>query len=809
MSAPIDASTKEEEERVEAILETPRVLTRNLIPALTQGLDASDLLECYALVRTAPLHGIANSTISIQKMVLGIRFRPKAGDVELHIKEPMELTLEYGPQRVGTRLNDEATPTVQMEDSTSYLTWDNAGKVYFTRKFVKENFLSSYYMASITGAVLDELLTAAVEYSEQRKVYQPFAVYSETKGKQLLRSSSSSDFTWFIWSHMAKLGVEIDPILPPPVYEVRLWVKSMEKVIPQPSVAQEAATFYKKLYNCLEAIATKNYGTFVAPGSKAASTSESQIPSASPSSKPAPHSLTTHVPTTVADLVPEEHDDDNNQKNGSKNSDGANENDGSEHDDGPKRKVRRRLEDDQLEDGFDDFDSEDDPDEQSESTTIESPSSQTGDNLQPGKDTSSEEVQLTNSSQTLSPSLSENASGSSLESPFPTQEPSSIQDDSNDNPVQEQQTPGKEDPGQGVEKTKQAADEAQKAADQAKIVAETEGDTKAADAAQAAANAAQAAATATSEAAAQAAMDSLMSRDGVMMSSIVTTCLTNPRFDIASMDENGTISTDAYLYRDSSFYYRLELASPYLEVAKLARQLPKATVVSQIGSGGDIVDWTLALTVVFVVCFMVLLICQQMGCHFVETIFKCQRWFFNPRKYDYEGDLITSGGGGPLFYFGQNGIPVSMGGRITSYSPIHERHTLDQMLEDSTISHEKAGLRVPQLSSPSESIWKEPEEMEMTSLTPSNKNSRLRLRKLSSSTSFDSAEEAVVMLPDGSSPLPDRLLRHPDHVDMPDLKSTSKVAIPVGSNSSRSFVEMTSSYGDGSINGVRAETTLL
>jgi hypothetical protein len=809
MSALEDTSIKEKEEQHEASLETPRVLTRNLIPTLTEGLDASDLLECYALVRSAPLHGIANSTISIQKMVLGIRFRPKAGDIELHVKEPMELTLEYGPQRVGSRLNDEATPIVQVEDSTSYLTWDNAGKVYFTRKLVKENFLSSYYMASITGAVLDELLTAAVEYSEQRKVYQPFAVYSEAKGRQL-RSSSSSDFTWFIWSHLAKLGVEVDPILPPPVYELRLWVKSMKKVIPEPAVAHEAADFYRKLYNCLEAIATKNYGTYVAPASKTGSTLQSVVPSEVPSWEPSPHIGTPNGPTPVPSRVPGQANGDKNRKTGSENSVGVDKDDKSAHHDGSRRMVRRRLEEDEkYDDAFDDFDNGDDADEQSQPSSIESPSSQTGPNLQPGNDASHEgEVKLTNSTQSLSPGPNNNDTWTNSTSSFPSQQPTTTQEHIEGTPVQEQQTPEKEDPGQGVEKTKQAADEAQKAADQAKIVAETEGDTKAADAAQAAANAAQAAATATSEAAAQAAMDSLLSRDGAMVSSIVTTCLTNTRFDIASIDQNGTISTDAYLYRDSSFYYKLELASPYLEVAKLNRQMPKATVLSQYGSGGDTVDWILALSVVFAVGFMVLLICQQMGYHFIETIFRCQRWFFNPRKYDYEGDLVISGDSGPLFYFGQDGIPLSMGGRISSYSPIHQRETLDQMLENNTIANEKYGLQVPHLKSPSESSWQEPVELEMTRVTPSKSATHLRLRK-HSSDSFGSTEEAAIS-PDSALPLPERLLRNPDLVDMPDLKSRSKVAVPVGS-SQLSFSERqkSSSFGEGISDTSYADTTMI
>jgi hypothetical protein len=775
------ASTKEKEGRQELNLETPRVLTLNVIPSLTQGLDASDLLECYALVRSAPLHGIANSTISIQKMVLGIRFRPKLGDMTLHVKRPMELTLEYGPQPVGARLNHEAIPVVQVEDSTSYLAWDNVGRVYFTRKLVKENFLSSYYMASMTGAVLDELLTAAVEYSEKRKVYQPFAVFSEGKGRQL-RSSSSSDFTWFIWSHLAKLGVEIDPILSPPVYEVRLWVKSMTKVTPEPDIAHQAASFYQKLYNCLEAIATNNYGSFVAPESKTVSALPSQVPSL----KPSPRPVSTNKPTPTVNPAgsPRKMKNDGKAKNNTLNTHGDDERGGRKNENSLNGTMRHHLEDVQYDDEFIDYPERDkEDDEPSRPDLTKDWSSQSGSDLLPGNSTSSLEGEgaLT----TFSPSLSLDSIPSTawsafpshvptLPTTFPTVAPTEIDDDIEDAPTPDEPKPAIDGSGQGVEKTKQAADDAQKAADQAKIVAETEGDTKAADAAQAAASAAHAAAAATSEAAARAAMDSLLSRDGAMMSSIVSTCFTNPRFDIASIDGNGSISVDAYLYRDYSYYYKLELTSPYVEVAILNRQLPKATVLSGNGSGGDTVDWILALSVVFLVCFMVLLICQQMGYHHVSAVLKCQRWFFNPRKYDYEGDRIAGGESGPMFFFGQDGIPVSMGGRKSMYSPLRQRETITDIMEDGTVADD---LQLPPLHAPKERSQDSSGEFEMTSMCKSSPS--LHLKASHSSMSLGSNDEVESF--NGVSPVPERLRRNTDLVDMPNLKSSSKIAVPAGS----------------------------
>jgi hypothetical protein len=234
---------------------TPIVLTRNAIPSLAKHLDASDFLECYALVRSVPLHGIANSTLHVQKMAIGIRYRPKVSLTGQLVKDPLELTLEYGPQRLGPRLNHDTTPFIQVEESSSYISWDNVGKVYYTTKIVSENFVSSYYMASMTGAVLEKILLQAVEYTEKRRFYQPFSVYSLENGREI-RSSSSSDFTQFMWTHLANLGVEIEPILPPPLYETRLWTSSVKKVIPEPVVSLAAAKDFTIAWSRLQPMTT-------------------------------------------------------------------------------------------------------------------------------------------------------------------------------------------------------------------------------------------------------------------------------------------------------------------------------------------------------------------------------------------------------------------------------------------------------------------------------------------------------------------------------------------------------------------------
>mmetsp|Transcript_13353 Transcript_13353/g.31229 ORF Transcript_13353/g.31229 Transcript_13353/m.31229 type:complete len:867 (-) Transcript_13353:33-2633(-) len=820
-------------------LETPRVLNRNVITSLTHGLDASDVLECYSLVRSAPLHGIADSTITVQKMTIGIRFRPTAADLKnpYNVKTPMELTLEYGPARLGPALSDEATPIVHGNDeSSSYLAWDNVGKVYFTQKIVAENFRSSHYMASMTGAVLNKLLHEAVEYTEKRTIYQPFAVYSD-KGKQLLRSSSSKDFAWFVWSHLARLGVEIEPILPPSIYEARLYVKSAIKVFPDQSVTQAAATFYQKLYDCMESIASNNYGAYL-------SSRNQQPASIMDNKEDGTNNGTRHLALRsendandgnhrrkLADIdegegeVDEDRDDQDETEAMDEGEgevvdegevldeiDNMDEGEGEVGEDGDDQDEMEVIDEDEGEvddsndDGDDNGDGEEVIDEDSEETEIEnsgdnSPATLEQDdeeNTDPEPEVSEETSQLPSNPL---PSSSNQETASTLETGIG--EPSSTISP----------TPVPSESIRDVEKAQNAAYDAQKAADDAKNAAHTEGETKAADAAQAAADAAQAAADATSSAASQAAKDSLLSEDGAMMSTIISTCFSNPRYEISSADGNGTTSTEIYLFRDPSSYYKLELTSPYLEIVKLNRELPNAaTLLSGSSAGGDALDWTLALSIVFLLFLTVLLICQQMGKHYIEAIYKCQRWYFNPRKHDYEGQSISGVQSGSHFFFGESGIPISMGGRRSSYSPLNNQDAIQDVIVDKPYKDddgdigENGILPMSPDHLPPTPLHKQRKnsstpsrEVEMTSFTlerhnhtgPVGRRNSNPWRENSDSSGGSVEGDEIVL------DIPERFLRNPDLVDMPSLKSKSKVAIPVGSNGPYSS---TSSFAEVSVN---------
>jgi hypothetical protein len=696
----------------------PRVLTRNSIPELTEGLDASDVLECYTLVRDSPLHGIANSTIHIKKMALGLRFRPSAS-IGTHNKRPLELTLEYGPQRLGENIDHEAIPFIQVDGSASFVSWENVGKIYYTTKIDTLQYTSAYFMASMTGAVLNKILFEALDYTLKRRRYQPFSIYSAENGKEL-RSSSSTDFTHYMWNHLANLGVEIEPILKPPIYEARLWVNDITKVLPDPGVSQAAATFYQKLYQCLEAIATADYSAYQL----------TSVPSTLPSAAPSPFGgAPVNGPSDDGDddsssTLRQHVDDDDGGGNINKVPEGDSD-------------RGSRI----LNDSIDDSSRRDRRD----------------DDLVEGNEAAED---------SMAPS-----SGS-----FPTSSPAPTDFASESGDTEEYD----------VDKANHAAEEAKQAAQEAQEAAKTEGDTKAADAAQAAANAAQKAADATSNAASQSARDSILSGDGSSMSLVVNTCFTNPKYEMIFIDENGTtMPPQAYLYLDGSQFYKLNMTAPYLEIARVENILPKPVDSGNLVGGGDMVDWTLACLVLGSVLLGFLIILQQAGRYiYCLPLYKCQKWLFEPRKENHDEDLEQR----LPFTFGVDAIPLSMGGIMTNSSPVQKTRKNGRSSPEPL---DFANHQLPQngktriiLRAGSRDGEEDLGEVEMNDL--GTLNGPKAPRRKNSTGSHSSLDDL-----DPHDNVPVRLMRDPELVDMPHLKSRSKVAVPHGYNNRSS-----SSIGD-------------
>ncbi len=324
--------------KVAANLESssPTVLSRpSQLSAQIMHLDARDVVECYIVTRLAQLEdshysggeknveGVhrmlddskalvlndspraslvnANSvppeSVLIRKSALAFRHRPRvasasptdrstsASTINEHERQKyFELTLEYGPLHSGTA---ESMPSIRMNvengsNSTGkHVFWDNKSRLYHSTRISNE-WIEAYYMAQITGVVLEKIIQRAVEYVHKRPRYQPFDVVSVPSGDMILRGSSSDDFVWEMFHDLADFFVDIDPLLLPPRHRIQIyvadtpedsggersdsWNRTGSRVTLNANVEEvrgsfegdQAATFYEKFFNCANAIKAGN-----------------------------------------------------------------------------------------------------------------------------------------------------------------------------------------------------------------------------------------------------------------------------------------------------------------------------------------------------------------------------------------------------------------------------------------------------------------------------------------------------------------------------------------------------------------------
>mmetsp|Transcript_16391 Transcript_16391/g.20440 ORF Transcript_16391/g.20440 Transcript_16391/m.20440 type:complete len:661 (-) Transcript_16391:117-2099(-) len=228
-----------------------QILTRGVLNSLTT-LDAGDVVECYALTRLAKLKpifgpvGNETSNMLVKKSSLAFRYMPRAHDKD---KGEFELTLEYGPQRTGLLMDNEAMPNVNgLGVEGKFVSWENEGKVYYNLKIDSSQYLTAHYIAPVTGAVLSKVLSLAVEYTSLHPRYQPFEVFSQ--GKLVVKSSNSDDFMWDMFGQLSKMYVDVNPLLAPKRRKLRLYVEGVEKMTGV-GVGMEAAGFLERFYTCV------------------------------------------------------------------------------------------------------------------------------------------------------------------------------------------------------------------------------------------------------------------------------------------------------------------------------------------------------------------------------------------------------------------------------------------------------------------------------------------------------------------------------------------------------------------------------
>lgn len=342
----IDAITEPSspEAAVATVLSRPSQLSAQI-----SHLDARDVVECYVVTRMAQLEDVAlhsggssfnvdgvhrklddsktfssisdatnipSGPVRIRKSALAFRHRPRVASAsptdrasstspghEHKKREYFELTLEFGPLRSGVNGTAESMPVVHMnmENGSNrtgkYVSWDNKSRLYHSTRISSE-WTDAYYMAQITGVVLEKIIQRAVEYVHNRPRYQPFDVVSIPSGDVILRSSGSDDFVSDMIRDLSEFYVDIDPILLPPRHRMQLyvadppeetssgggernaaWTASSVDEIAEISGMKEklnanveevrgaldgdrAAVFYENFFNCANAIKTGNYSMY-------------------------------------------------------------------------------------------------------------------------------------------------------------------------------------------------------------------------------------------------------------------------------------------------------------------------------------------------------------------------------------------------------------------------------------------------------------------------------------------------------------------------------------------------------------------
>jgi hypothetical protein len=657
----------------------PQILTRSALQRLSSDLDAGDVLECYLLSRSTPLHGLVNSTITVTKQALGLRYRPRAdttGGVYAE-KDPLELTLEYGPMRAGATLSHESIPRVvretELSGETAYVSWENEGKVYYTTA-ISSGYLTANYLASLTGAVLNDLLLTAVEYAEQHRRYQPFAVYQ--KEHLLLRSSSDTDFINSLWKHLANVGVELAPVIQPVQWELRLQADSVDKV--QVATVQQAAhfvslsavaDFYSQLYQCLEAVATSNYSFYDAPEPSVTNNTDE----------------TSMVPSTMPSLAP----------------------------------------------------------------SLEQPPTQTAANNNEDADDG-----------TLAPSP-----GLYTSAPPTFSDTTQTGTDNDEDPPNRRWLKESDDTSKSATLAPSSSPKAQPPAQVPQVMS----------------------------------MNALLYGDSNAMASAAATCLQDPRYgiassagDTASTGDNSSSTTPptttVYLYWDGSFYYRVNLTAPYLKVVPVTATMPHPPHTDVYSGGGNFVDWTLALMILGLFAIFILLLLQQIlgrNLRIIRPLYKFQRWFFDPLEHTLD-DMVDDEmkGQGTEYTFGEDVIPLSMGGRkpFTHESPSSSRYqdffpAAEAWLNGDTtndVELEMTGRAVTRSSSGNGGLEHERSNGSINRMGDESLHHSYHSEE--SDSGMGSLDDVKGRLKDD---MPVRLARDPDLVDLPDLKRTSKVAVPV------------------------------
>ena len=707
-----------------AVIPPAFLLTNEVAGELAAGLDASDVLECYWLNRRVFLQGVANQTISVSKTALGLRYRPPPWASENN-PHKREIVLEYGPDRAGYKNENDVLPVLIPSDAdgdgaaeSSYVSWHNEGRVYYSQEIHALQYESATYMASVTGAVVVDVLQRAARYPTQRgaRRYQPWQVMlmhntdattetttaaaaaaTEEAATIKLRSSSDVDFVNDMMQHLATLGVDLQPVLRPTVYSLELTVRGVSRETVTPASKAGMAVFYEKLYACVNQLASGQ------PASRTSAAKETVTPT------PAPVEPFPIIGAPTASPTASVGDGGGNVNNSATQAPSYSWDFSTSS---PSPEYRRILQNDGS--------------ESVNETTVPNPT------VAP----------------THVPTWRVTTQPSVLVPPSPADPP----------------------PSSSVADAQKAAEEAHKAVQNATDIE------SAAQAAQQAVDAAQQAVDVTVTQEAVLRQEALMSGNAEEMTLAVSLCFSDPIYGIRSNEANVSV-TPAYLYWDASYYFNLELVHPYVRVVPTiwTAPAPVKTKVSAFAPDSTFVDWSLVLFYVCLGLVGLLLLAQRISPSSAlrsQWLYKYQRWFFDPMHHNFddaENDEVKRAESRPL---GRDGIPYSMGGGEQQRpSPLyvggHFRRTRAASKDGLFKQSSSAGSNGAVTSVDAVSV---PGDVEMV---PQNKS----LGSMHGESSSDMGDDEF--MDKTSSAVSHRLFRDPEFVELPDLTSSSKVAIPV------------------------------
>jgi len=682
---------------------------------------------------------------------------PSAGQM-MDQQKYFELTLEYGPQRAGASKTSESMPMVHVDmevmanynneggnnnnsndnNMGKYVSWDNQGSIYYSTHISNE-WSGAYYMAPITGVVFEKILEKVIEYPTKRPRYQPFEVVSIPSNNIILRSSGSDDFVWDMFRDLADLYVDIDPILVPqrgkvqfyvadPIIEAneedkedssggggrtRSEVELKRQRRPNPNVkrvegaleSSKAAAFYENFFNCANAKKTGDYSMYL------------PLVTSAPSPVPPLDEEDTVISNTTLDVSKADKVDDGSDGDGS----------------------LRRL------DGA--------------SNSTSASSSQSDFNVDAELEVKGGDNSTESSPPTESEEVGDDAetAGVAAEGDEDNTVSSPLIDDDDDDDEIETTEPDEanvdsEDDGDAAKAAEKAAIEAAQKAEAAAAVAATNSSSPedSAKAASEAAIAAKKAADASVASRAKSSAEGLLSGDGATMTSILSSCFSDPKYGIRNVYEEQstpTTTTYAYVYLDGDVFIRLNLTAPYWGPSTVLQTVPPPH--AHVEGQGDVVDWAIFLLLMGGTVFGFLVMVHQLG---VSIDNRLQfRHVFHPLADDdsVEMERLEKGGGIP-HSIGIDAIPVSLGGQLSHYNGTQRDgppSSYKDRLPDSSIDDENNGLLDIELAN-------------RENIVSVNSPKGTTPKRIDLPISLRLKEEA------------------PDLVERPTLKSMSKVALP-------------------------------